>query len=47
MTMFMPPALFESVKSDEEIIEFFTKHFQDVIPRIGRFDGRDANIKTQ
>jgi kynurenine 3-monooxygenase len=37
-TIFMPLELFESIKTNDDLLNFFEKHFIDVIPLIGKQD---------
>lgn len=38
MTLFMPFDLFESIKTNDDLMRFFEDKFPDSIPLIGRFE---------
>ena len=35
LTLFMPFTVFESIKTDQDLLSFFTKYFPDMIEKIG------------
>ena len=44
LTLFMPFTVFESIKTEEKLLEFFTEHFPDTIEKIGVQQlGKDYN----
>lgn len=36
VTLFMPFEIFESLKSDQDLIQLFEKYFPDALPLIGK-----------
>ncbi|KAG0742831.1 hypothetical protein G6F57_006243 [Rhizopus arrhizus] len=41
-TLFMPFKMFEDIKTEDDLFEFFTEHFNDAIPLIGKESLKDS-----